>query len=207
MHASDQTLFAFSCTSSMLPTHVEGLLRVLVHLAVRDRLESGDGVLERHVLAGRAGEHLGDEERLGEEALDLAGSRHHQLVLVGELVHAEDRDDVAQLLVALEDTLHPARHIVVLGADDERVELAARRIERVDRRVDAELRDLAREHQGRIEVGEGRRRGRVREVVGRDVNSLDRGDRTRLRRGDALLQHPHLLCQRRLIADRRRHAP
>ena len=54
-----------------------------------------------------------------------------------------------------------------------RVELAARRIERVDGRIDAELRDLTREHQRRIEVGEGRRRGRVREVVGRDVDGLD----------------------------------
>ena len=34
-----------------------------------------------------------------------------------------------------------------------------------------------------------------------------RGDRAGLRRGDPLLQHPHLLGQRRLIADRRRHAP
>ena len=132
---------------------------------------------------------------------------HHQLVLVGELVHAEDRDDVAQLLVALQDPLHPARDLVVLDADDERVELAAGRIERVHRRVDAQLRDLAREHQGRVEVGEGGGRGGVGEVVGGDVDGLDRGDRAGLGRGDALLQHPHLLGQGRLVAHRRGHPP
>ena len=95
----------------------------------------------------------------------------------------------------------------MLRADDERVELTARRVERVDGGIDAELRNLAREHQRRVEVGEGRCRRRVREVVGRDVDGLDGGDRAGLRRRDALLQHPHLLRQRRLISHRRRHAP
>ena len=51
-----------------------------------------------------------------------------------------------QLLVALQDALHAACDLVVLVADDERVELAARRVERIHRGVDAELRDLARQH-------------------------------------------------------------
>ncbi len=71
-------------------------------------LEAADGVLELDVLARGAGEGLGHVERLGEEALDLAGARHDQLVLLGELVHAEDGDDVLQLLVALQDALHVA---------------------------------------------------------------------------------------------------
>ena len=69
------------------------------------------------------------------------------------------------------------------------------------------LRDLAREHQGRVEVGEGGGRGGVGEVVGGDVDGLDRGDRAGLGRGDALLQHPHLLGQGRLVAHRRGHPP
>ncbi len=39
--------------------HVEGLLRQVVILAGDDGLEAGDGVLERHVLAGCASEGLG----------------------------------------------------------------------------------------------------------------------------------------------------
>ena len=94
----------------------------------------------------------------------------------------------------------------MLVADDARVEDARRRGERIDRRVDAELRDLPRQVGRRVEVRERRRRRRVGVVVGGHVNRLHRGDRALLRRGDALLQLAHLGQQRRLIADGRRHA-
>ena len=55
--------------------HVEGLLGQVVVLAVDDLLEAADGVRELDVAPGRAGELLGHEERLREEALDLAGAR------------------------------------------------------------------------------------------------------------------------------------
>ena len=51
--------------------HVEGLLGQLVVLALDDLVEPADGLGERDVLPGRAGERLGDEEGLREEALDL----------------------------------------------------------------------------------------------------------------------------------------
>src|SRR5512137_85436 len=55
--------------------HVERLLGQGVALAVDDHLEAADRVLQRDVLARRAGEHLRDEERLRQEALDLARAR------------------------------------------------------------------------------------------------------------------------------------
>jgi peptide chain release factor 1 len=55
-------------------------------------------------------------------------------------------------------------------------------------------------------VRERRCRRRIRQVVGRNVNGLERRDRAGLRRRDALLQHAHLLGERRLIAYGRRHA-
>src|SRR5687767_8352842 len=76
--------------------HVERLLRELVVLALDDLLEPADGVRDRHVLPLEAGELLGHEERLREKALDLARARHGQLVVLGELVDAENRDDVLQ---------------------------------------------------------------------------------------------------------------
>src|SRR5436190_281674 len=85
--------------------HVERLLRKLVVLALDDLLEALDRVLEPHVLAGLAGELLGDEVRLREEALDPARAVDRHLVLVGELVDPENRDDVLQVLVALQDLL------------------------------------------------------------------------------------------------------
>src|SRR4029453_2911361 len=85
--------------------HVERLLGQRVALAVDDHLEALDRVLQRNVLARRPGEHLGEGERLRQEALDLARPGDGELVLGRELVHAEDRDDVAELLVLLQHRL------------------------------------------------------------------------------------------------------
>ena len=94
----------------------------------------------------------------------------------------------------------------MLVGDDPRLERAGGRVERVDGRVDALLDDRAREHGRRVEVRERVRGRRVGEVVGRHVDRLHRGDRAGLRRGDALLQLPHLGGERRLVADGARHA-
>src|SRR5690606_36530315 len=123
--------------------HVERLLGEVVVFALDDRLERGDGVLDLHELAGDVGEHLGDVERLAEEALDLARTGDGQLVLFGQLVHPENGDDVLQRLVLLQRFLDLARHFVVLLADDGRGQHSAGGVERVDRRVDAQLRDRA----------------------------------------------------------------
>ena len=165
-----------------------------------------DRVLELDVLARGAGEDLGHVERLREEALHLAGAGDRQPVLVGQLLDAEDRDDVLEVLVALEDLLHARRGVVVLVGDDPAAEGARGRVERVDRRVDPLLDERPREHGRRVEVGERVRRRRVGEVVGGDVDRLHRGDRALARRGDPLLELPHLGRERRLVADGARHA-
>ena len=128
------------------------------------------------------------------------------LVLVRELVHPEDGDDVLKVLQTLEDLLDRPGDLVVLLADDLRVEHPRGRVERVDGRVDPELRDLAREHGGRVEVREGGRRRGVGQVVGGHVDGLHRGDRSLARRADALLQLAHLGRERGLIADGAGHA-
>ena len=63
------------------------------------------------------------------------------------------------------------------------------------------------EDDGRVEVGEHVRRRRVGVVVGRHEDRLDRRDRAFLRRRDPLLELAHLGAERRLVADRARHAP
>src|SRR5438093_1359765 len=88
-----------------------------------DALERADRVLELHVLALEPRELGGHEERLRQEALYPAGARHELLVLFGQLVHPEDRDDVLEVLVPLQDPLHLDRHLVVplaqvLGVED-----------------------------------------------------------------------------------------
>ena len=186
--------------------HVEGGLGELVVLAVDDRPEARDRVLELHVLARSARELLGDEVRLREEPLDAARPRDDDLVLVGELVHAEDRDDVLQVGVALEQLLDERRDLVVLVRDDARLQRARRRLEWIDRGVDALLDDRAVEHRRRVEVGERVRRRRVGEVVGGHVDRLHRRHRAGAGRRDPLLELAHLRRERRLVADGARHA-
>src|SRR6218665_2231682 len=65
--------------------HVERLFRQVVGFAVDDHLEAPDGFPQRHVLAGRAGEHFGHMERLRQKALDLAGAGHTQTFLTPPL--------------------------------------------------------------------------------------------------------------------------
>src|SRR5439155_70524 len=185
---------------------VEGLLREVVVLALEHLPEAPDRVRDLHILAGDAGELLSDEHRLREESLQLPRSRHEQLVLIGELVDPEDRDDVLKVLVALQHPLDLARRLVVLLADDVRVERAARRRERVDGRVETELGQVALEPDRRVEVRERRGRRRIGVIVGWHEDRLQRGDRALLRRGDAFLQLAHLGGERRLVADGAGHA-
>ena len=109
-----------------------------------DLLEPADGVSDSHVLAVEAGELLGHEERLREKLLNLSRARHRELVLLGELIDAQNRDDVLQILVPLQDLLHGAGDAVVLVADDSRIQDAGRRRQRIDGGVDTELRNRAR---------------------------------------------------------------
>src|SRR3954471_21749424 len=100
--------------------HVESLLRQVVVLAFAKPAKTLDGVGEVDELARRPGEHFGDEERLRQKALDLAGAGHRDLVFFGQFVHAENGDDVLQRFVLLQDLLNRARGLIMLLADDQR---------------------------------------------------------------------------------------
>ncbi|EAQ04301.1 hypothetical protein OB2597_09164 [Pseudooceanicola batsensis HTCC2597] len=180
--------------------HVEGRFGQVVVLAGDHGLERRDRVFQGNLHTIRAGEDLRHVERLRQEALDLPGAGHGQLVLFRQFVHPEDRDDVLQRLVALKDTLHVTGHLVVFLADDLRVHETRGRVERVHGRVDAKLRDRTVENRRRVEVGEGRGRRRVGQVVRGNVDGLDRGDRPVLGRGDPFLHRAHVGGQRRLVA-------
>src|SRR5689334_9180169 len=73
--------------------HLGRLLGQVVALALEDLVEAAHRVVARHVDALDVRERLGDVERLAHELLDLARARDRQLVVLGQLVHAEDRDD------------------------------------------------------------------------------------------------------------------
>ena len=82
------------------------------------------------------------------------------------------KNDVLEILVALQDPLRFIGDAIVLFAHDVRRERGRARFERVDRRIDTERCELTRECHGRIEVREGRRWCGVGKVVGRHVDGL-----------------------------------
>ena len=80
-------------------THVqEGLLRQIVAFTLDDGLEGLNGVGNWGENTGLTGEHLSDEERLRQEALNTASPVHHNAVLFGQFVHTKDGDDVLEFL-------------------------------------------------------------------------------------------------------------
>src|SRR5918994_494710 len=179
---------------------VEGLLGEVVVLALDDLLERSDRLVEVHELPFETRELLGDEERLGEETLQPARPADNYLVLLGELVYAEDGDDVLQFLVALQDVLDLLGDLVVLVAHNRGVEDRRGGGQRIHRRVDPLLGESTTKLHRRVEVGEHCERRRVGEVVGRDVDGLEARYRALFGGGDPLLQSPHLRAEGRLVA-------
>ena len=80
------------------------------------------------------------------------------------------------------------------------------RRQRIHGGINAEFRDGAFQHDGRVQVRERRGRRGVGQVVGGHIHGLEAGDRTFLGRGDAFLEVAHFGGERRLITDGARRA-
>ncbi len=184
---------------------VEGLLWVVIELAVADALESVDGLGQRDVGAWQAGELLCDEEVLAQEALNTTCTLNGDLVLLRQLFHTKDGDDVLEFLVLLQDVNNTLCNFVVVLAHDGRLQNTRGRSQRVHSRVNTLGSNTTVQLGGCIEVGEGGGRSRVGVVIRRNVNGLQRGNRLALRGGNALLQDTHLVSQGWLVANGGRH--
>ena len=176
-------------------------------LAVDDLAEAADRLGDGHILALHSRELLSHAEGLGQEPLDLPGAGDSQLVLLAQLVHTHDGDDVLQILVALQNALHIPRHLIVLFAHDLRGQDAAGRFQRIHGRINTQRGNAAIQHGGGIQVGVGGGGRGVGQVVGGDIHRLYGGDGALLGGGDTLLQRAHLGSQRGLIAHGGGHAP
>src|SRR5437879_3005684 len=89
--------------------------------AFQDFFETSDGIFKRHVFSFAAGELRGDEERLRQEALNFSCAGYRLPVDIRELFDAKNCDNVLQLFVALERSLHFTSNVVVLAADEFRI--------------------------------------------------------------------------------------
>src|SRR5919204_6293617 len=150
--------------------HVEVLLGHVVKLTIQDAAEALHGVGDRDVHSGKAGKHLGHDHGLRQEALDLARARHSELILVAQLVDAEDGNDVLQVLVALQHALDALCDVVVLLAHHARVEDRRRRGQRIHSREKGLLEEGAFQVDGGVEMREYRSWSRVGDVVGGHVD-------------------------------------
>src|SRR5258708_39827239 len=83
------------------PDHVERRFWQMIVLARDQSFEALDGIGEFNEDAGQACEHLGHMHWLRKEPLDLAGTRDGELVLLRQLVHAENGDKVLKRLGSL----------------------------------------------------------------------------------------------------------
>lgn len=183
--------------------HVESVLGQVVVLTVQDLLEGSDGLLQSHQLTGDTSENLGDSEWLGQESLDLSGSLDGQLVGLGQLIHTQNGNDILQGLVSLQGLLDTGSNIVVLLTDNRGIQQSRLGVQWVDSRVDTQLGNTSRQHSGGIQVSESGSWGRVSQVIGWDVDSLDRGNGTLLGGGNSLLQGTHIGGQGWLVTDSR----
>src|SRR6266852_468527 len=165
--------------------HVKSLLGEVIVLALQNLGEALHRLADLDVLALAPRETLRDAEGLGEKSLDLACARDRQLVVLRQLLHAEDGDDVLQVLVALHGFLDALGGVVVCLPDDRGLDEAARRAKRVDRGIDPDLDQRPLQSHRRAQVGENCLSRRVGVVVRRHVHGLYRGDRTFAGRRDA----------------------
>ena len=180
--------------------HIEGLFGEVVVLACQDFGEAADGVAEGDVFAGLVGEGFGDEEGLGEEALDAAGAEDGLAVVVGEFLDAEDGDDVLQVAVALEYLLDAAGYAVVFLADDAGFQDAGEGGEGVNGGVEALGGEGAFQGDYGVQVSEGGYDAGVGVVVGGDIDGLEGGDAAAFGGGDAFLEGTHFGAQGGLVA-------
>merc|ERR1719507_456671 len=98
--------------------HVEGTLGQVIVLAAKDFLESGDGLGNGDKLARVVGEHLSDLEGLGQEPLNLPRPRDLDLVLLRQLIHTQDSNDILKGLVVLQQLLDVTGNTVVLSSEN-----------------------------------------------------------------------------------------
>jgi len=98
---------------------------------------------------------------------------YSQLVLFRQLVHTQYSDDVLEGLVVLEDLLDSSGDIIVFPTDDTGVQHTRLGVQRVDCGVDTQLSNGTGQDSGSVQVGEGGGGGRISQIVGRDVDSLN----------------------------------
>mmetsp|Transcript_48813 Transcript_48813/g.76186 ORF Transcript_48813/g.76186 Transcript_48813/m.76186 type:complete len:282 (+) Transcript_48813:149-994(+) len=181
--------------------HVESSLREVIIITSNKTLECGDGLLKGHELSRGASEHLSNVERLRHELLDLTGAGNGELVVLRQLIHTKDGNDILKILVILEGLLDLTGELVVLLSNNTGVEHTGGGVKRVNSRVDSQLSDTAGQHGSSVQMSECGGRGRIGQIISGHVDGLHGGDRSLLVGGDTLLEATQIGSEGRLISD------
>lgn len=75
---------------------------------------------------------------------------YHQFIFFRQFIHTEDGDDVFQFLITLQDGLNATRGVVVFLTNNQRIQLTAGGVQRVNGRVDTQGCDLTAQYHGCI---------------------------------------------------------
>ena len=92
------------------------------------------------------------------------------------LSSSDSSDDVLEVFISLQNTLHFPGHVVMILAHNALFKHTGCGLQRVDGRIDAHLNNGAGEVGGGIKVCKGGGHGRVCVVVGGHIDRLDGGD-------------------------------
>lgn len=93
--------------------------------------------------------------------------------------------------------------VVVVLSDDTGIQHTGLGIQRVDGRVDTQLRDTTGKHSGGVQMGEGGGRGRISQIISGHVDSLDGGNGSLVGGGNTFLHETHVDGECWLITDGR----
>jgi peptide chain release factor 1 len=170
-------------------------------LTVENLLETADNLGKSDEATLHTGENFGDLERLRQETLQLTGAEDDQTIILRQLIHTKNGNDILEGLVLLEGGLDTTGNVVVLEADNIRLEKIGGGVEGVDGGVDTQLSNLTGQDGGGVQVSEGGGRGRIGQIIGRDVDGLDGGNGTLGGGGNTLLEGSHIGGEGGLVTD------
>jgi hypothetical protein len=119
--------------------------------------------------------------------MQYSKATYSELVLLRQLVHTQDSNDILERLVVLKDLLDGGGNIVMFLANNTGVQHTGFGVEGVDGGVDTKLSNTTGQHSGGVQVGEGGGGSRICQIVGRDVDGLHGCDGTLLGGCDTLL--------------------
>src|ERR1700722_14001793 len=100
------------------PYHIECVFWVVLEFVAQDAFAAVDRVFEADKLSFYAAELLGREKRLREKSFQSPSARHHLAVVWGQLLQAEHRDDILQILVLRQSVSDLLSKTIVAFAND-----------------------------------------------------------------------------------------